>query len=91
MVLDLYAQPLETGILEVSSESWYICNYKHTEVKPGQILKFNLDNQNNIPKENLNQYKFTNLILPNTIKGGKCIFEYIYFLSPNTFGIICIN
>ena len=79
---------LETGILEVASESPGISiNSTHTEVKPGEILKFKLNDLDTKEKqsfkpEQIFNYNKSNLI--TGLNGGKCIFEYIYFLSPKT-------
>ena len=71
--------------LEIASESVGISlqqpdKEKILEVDAGEILEFNLDNINK-PKEvyNFNKDKRIN---PNF--GGKCIFEYIYFLNPQS-------
>ena len=69
--------------LEVASESVGISFENHdkiTEVNPGEILEFDLANIN-VPKViyNLNKEKDA-----EQLYGGKCVFEYIYFLNSET-------
>ena len=66
--------------LEVASESVGISLKNHdkiTEVNPGEILEFDLANIN-VPKVIYKEKELENLY------GGKCIFEYIYFLNSET-------
>jgi amidophosphoribosyltransferase len=78
-----YSYSESNQTLEVASESVGISLKEHdkiTEVNPGEILEFDLANIN-VPKiiYNLNTEKGI-----EQLYGGKCIFEYIYFLNSKT-------
>jgi amidophosphoribosyltransferase len=77
-----YSYCFSAQTLEISSESVGISLEQPDirEVNSGEILEFNLENIDK-PREiyNFNKDK---RITPNF--GGKCIFEYIYFLNPQT-------
>ena len=78
-----YGYSIEYNTLEVSSETVGISNtnnLNYQEVEAGQILVFDLENINK-PTEVFN-YTETNKI--RIEYGGKCVFEYIYFLNPKT-------
>ena len=78
-----YSYSSEHQQFEAASESVGLGEVETTnvsEVKPGEILGFNLDNISS-PKI---IYNYNSKQPQAKTYGGKCIFEYIYFLNPET-------